>query len=115
MDKFWVFFLADIALVSTTPKFTPNYVKCCLEICMQLASSFYDRVYSIKNTRITLSIVWLIGPVLLLLPLLELWGRFMYDERRFLCCPRVTKGTYRIFLTTVGFLLSFPPILFCYV
>ena len=40
MDKFWVFFLADIAFVSTTPKFTPNHVKYCVEKCMQVASSF---------------------------------------------------------------------------
>ena len=77
--------------------------------------TLYDRVYTTRNIRIMLFWAWLVHPILFMFPLLEVWGEFKYDQLRFFCNPVLINGSYRNFLCTAIIILSFPPILFCYV
>ena len=77
--------------------------------------TWYNRIFTTRNTRVMLFLVWFICLTLFLFPLLDVWGRFTYDKLRFLCSPLLTYGSYRYFIGSVFSLLSLPTILFCYV
>ena len=93
--------LLNIGLLSV------NYYFCVVKYTL------YDRVYTTRNICILLCVVWLIWPIFLLFPLFEIWSEFTFDQLRFICSP--LNGSYRNAVGIVDFLLSCPPILFCYV
>ena len=72
-------------------------------------------MYTTKNIHVMTFVGWLMCPILSLFPLLDLRGKFTYDELRFFCSPLLTYGSFRYCFSSVLILTSLPPILFCYV
>lgn len=77
--------------------------------------NIYHRIYTARNIRIILVVVWTFYPTLLLFPLTNLWGAFTYDNLRFTCNPLHSISSFRVFILVTTVIITVPTILFCYV
>ena len=83
----------DTFITGGTQRFSITLLSINHYFCV-VKNTWYERVYTTKN----MSVSWLI---LFLFPLLDVLGRFTYDELRFICNQLLTNGSYRYFLGTV--------------
>ncbi|XP_061177712.1 melatonin receptor type 1B-A-like [Saccostrea echinata] len=77
--------------------------------------TLYRKIYTARNIRIMLAVVWTFYPILFLFPLSGIWGSFSYDRFRFICHPVHSSDGFRDFAFTITLLLTVPSILFCYI
>ncbi|XP_062591909.1 G-protein coupled receptor moody-like [Saccostrea cucullata] len=77
--------------------------------------TLYRKIYTARNMRIMLAVVWTFYPVLFLFPLTGIWGKFSYDRFRFICHPVHSIDGFREFAFIITLLLTVPSILFCYI
>lgn len=77
--------------------------------------NLYQRIYTARNIRIILLVVWGLYPTLLVFPLTNAWGTFTYDNLRFMCNPLHSTLSFRVFILVTTMILTVPTILFCYI
>lgn len=76
--------------------------------------SHYDSIFTIRNTRIILAVIWLYSPTLCALPLTRAWGNFVFNEDMCLCTPFVTDNWFRTYSLVSTAMMTVVPISLCY-
>lgn len=76
--------------------------------------SHYDSIFTIRNTRIILAVIWLYSPTLCALPLTRAWGNFVFNEDMCICTPFVTDNGFRTYSLVSTAMMTVVPISLCY-
>ena len=75
----------------------------------------YMTIYSSRKKIITMVITsWLVYFILMIFPCTELWGKLLYDSKRFICQPFLAKDSFTKFFLVFSISISAPPLSFCY-
>lgn len=75
----------------------------------------YDAIYSVRNTRIILTLSWIFPQVISILLATGLRSRFTFNRKRLSCTLMKSDDNYKRFVNFLTFLLTVPVFSFCYI
>lgn len=75
----------------------------------------YHKIFSERrNTVIMIVSSWLVYPILLLFPVTQIWGSFLYDKNRFICHPFLIDDGFGRFIIAFALITTIPPLVYSY-
>lgn len=75
----------------------------------------YDAIYSVRNTRIILTLSWIFPQVISILLATGLRSRFTFNRKRLSCTLMKSDDNYKRFVNFLTFLITVPVFSFCYI
>lgn len=75
----------------------------------------YDAIYSVRNTRIILTLSWIFPQIISILLSTGLWSRFTFNRKTLSCTLMKSDDNYKRFVTFLTFLITVPVFSFCYI